>query len=95
MGKPWIGFDLDQTISHADTNEWKGPNWIGKPILPMIMKMKRMIKEGKLIKIFTARVDRQGDVATPIKDWLEEQGLPRLQVVNIKDKDMMEIYDDK
>ena len=86
-------FDLDGTICIDDV--WQGPEHIGMPIPSMIMRMKRLIRRGTIVKIFTARMGRPGNVVGPIQDWLEEQGLPRLEVTNVKDPDCVLIYDDK
>lgn len=50
----WVGFDLDGTL--AKYTEWKGIEHIGDPIRPMCDLIKKMHKEGKRVKIITARV---------------------------------------
>jgi hypothetical protein len=50
---PWIGVDLDGTL--AEYTSWKGPEHIGKPILPMVERVKRWLANGHRVKIFTAR----------------------------------------
>lgn len=52
-GEPWYGFDLDGTLAFYDT--WHGINHIGKPIKPMVDRIKKMHAEGKRVKILTAR----------------------------------------
>lgn len=61
-GDGWIGFDLDGTLAFYD--EWRGPTHIGEPILPMVNLVKEFLKEGKEVKIFTARV-----WALTLLDW--------------------------
>jgi len=56
----WYGFDLDGTLAYFDV--WRGIHHIGKPIPIMIAKVKKLLAEGKTVKIFTARVDG-GEVA--------------------------------
>lgn len=51
----WIGVDLDGTL--AEYGGWKGPDHIGKPVAPMVARVKQWLAEGKRVKIFTARVD--------------------------------------
>ena len=53
--KGWIGVDLDGTI--AEYHGWVNTFHIGKPILPMVERVKRFIAEGIEVRIFTARVD--------------------------------------
>lgn len=51
----WWGVDLDGTL--AEYTDWKGPIHIGKPIQPMVDRVKQWLAEGKNVRIFTARVD--------------------------------------
>lgn len=51
----WIGVDLDGTL--AEYTGWIGPDHIGKPIVPMIERVRTWLTEGKDVRIFTARVD--------------------------------------
>lgn len=99
--KPWIGVDLDGTL--AEYHGWHGPTHIGKPIPKMVERIKRFLTEDKIeVRIFTARVAGDRDGIPPkltrklIQDWLEKEcGLPRLQVTNVKDFFMVELYDDR
>lgn len=52
--KGWIGVDLDGTLAEYDG--WKGVDHIGRPIVPMVERVKKWLEEGKQVKIFTARV---------------------------------------
>ncbi len=88
----WIGFDLDGTLA-----VWKsGQNilTIGKPIPKMVARLKRYIGQGHRVKIFTARADRKEQVKL-IKTWLKDNGLPDLEVTNVKDFMMVKLYDDR
>jgi hypothetical protein len=88
----WIGVDFDKTLATHET-EW-GIDRIGEPIPTMIHRVKKWLSEGKTVKIFTARASYPEQ--TPIiQDWLEKQGLPRLEVTNIKDGGMRELWDDR
>lgn len=99
--RPWIGVDLDGTL--AEYRGGVGPEEIGKPVSAMVERIRRWINVDKIeVRIFTARVagDREGlPVRTTIKliqDWLEEEcKLPRLEVTNMKDFGMVELYDDR
>lgn len=55
----WIGVDFDGTL--AEYHGWTGWNVFGKPIAPMVDRVKRWIAEGKDVRIFTARVGIPGD----------------------------------
>jgi hypothetical protein len=61
----WIGVDLDGTLAHYDG--WKGIEHIGEPIPQMVARVKRWLREGRTVKIFTARVDG-GEVALSMGD---------------------------
>ena len=89
----WIGVDLDGTL--AEYNDWIGIEHIGKPIAPMIERVKDWIADGKKVKIFTARVTQGQEAIRYIHKWLEAQGLPKLEVTNVKDFDMVELWDDR
>jgi hypothetical protein len=93
----WIGVDLDATLAKYD--HWRGVDHIGEPIVPMLNRVKKWLKEGKTVKIFTARASVPDEmfatVETPIHEWCEKQGLPRLEVTCIKDFGMIELWDDR
>lgn len=89
----WIGVDLDGTL--AEYNDWIGIDHIGKPIAPMIERVKDWIVDGKKVKIFTARVTQGQEAIRYIHEWLAAQGLPELEVTNVKDFDMVELWDDR
>ncbi len=56
----WIGVDLDGTL--AEYHGWVSEDHIGAPITQMVERVKRWLREGKDVRIFTARVDG-GEVA--------------------------------
>lgn len=95
----WIGVDLDGTL--AFYAGWKGPEHIGAPISPMVLRIKRWLLEGKEVRIFTARVsgpdsDTNSSIADLIQTWLDKVcGLPRLEVTCKKDYSMIELWDDR
>ena len=90
--KMWIGVDLDGTLAKDDG--WKGIEHIGEPIQPMVTKIKRWIKAGKTVKIFTARADEPKSIPY-IKAWLTGLGLGDLEITNVKDRHMEELWDDR
>jgi len=93
----WIGVDLDGTLAEYDG--WQGPENIGPPIIPMLERVKAWIAEGITVKIVTARVSGdpiEADVARMFIDfWLDEQGLPELEVTHMKDYGMWQLWDDR
>lgn len=94
--KGWIACDLDGTLAFYD--EWRGISHIGHPIPAMLARVKEWVAAGKQVKIFTARVaeESQRDVIIQIiHDWLEANSLPRLEVTNVKDFAMVELWDDR
>lgn len=90
--KLWIGVDLDGTLARDDG--WKGIEHIGEPIQPMVDKIKRWRKAGKTVKIFTARAEEPKAIPY-IKTWLTGLGFGDLEITNIKDMHMDELWDDK
>jgi hypothetical protein len=95
-GSPWIGVDLDGTLAHDLGNQRKnrGLEQIGSPIKPMLNRLRKWIAEGKTIKIFTARASSPRQVVM-IKKWLASYDLPDLEVTNVKDLRMIELWDDR
>lgn len=88
-----IAVDLDGTLAYYDT--FKGKDHIGKPIPKMMDRVKKWIEDGKKVVIFTARA-HGGDLwISPIKQWLKDNGLPDLEVTNIKTPWMTEFWDDR
>ena len=91
-GSPWIGVDLDGTLARdLGSARW---DQIGSPIEPMLMRVKRWIAEGRTVKIFTARASSPRQVMA-VKEWLVSCGLPDLEVTNVKDLQMIELWDDR
>lgn len=50
----WIGVDFDGTLAEYGT--WVDPMHCGKPIAPMVERVKRWLSEGRTVRIFTARI---------------------------------------
>jgi len=90
--EPWIGVDLDGTLAHYAG--WNGDNVIGKPITMMMARVKGWIGEGRRVKIFSARCSNPTQLA-PVQEWLEKYGLGNLEVTNVKDYAMVELWDDR
>jgi len=99
---PWIGVDLDGTLAHYDG--WKGQEHIGQPIPLMVERVKGWLAEGKDVRIFTARVYRDGTIGVEVGADLAYSTIQRwtysvfgrsLRVTNIKDFGMIELWDDR
>lgn len=94
----WIGVDFDGTLAKHETGDME----LGSPVPAMLERVKGWIKEGREVRIMTARAhkvpehtffhQRQMDL---IQDWCERHGLPRLMVTCEKDYQMLELWDDR
>ncbi len=96
MAVGWIGVDLDATLAVYDG--WKGELVIGEPIKVMVDRVLSWIEDDGLeVRIFTARVSGEDSttVRLAIKEWLKRAGLPNLKVTNVKDYQMLELWDDR
>ena len=95
----WIGVDLDGTLAEYDG--WKGIDHIGTPIPKMLQRVKDWIKDGKTVKIMTARVhpnqDRRKLEVTKywIAKWCLEYIGEELEITCEKDMEMEELWDDR
>lgn len=90
----WIGVDLDGTLAHYEG--WKGVDHIGKPIAPMVERVRKWLAEGKEVRIFTARAFGKEQAAIEaIGDWCEKHIGQRLAVTCTKDYAMIELWDDR
>jgi hypothetical protein len=90
----WIGVDLDGTLAEY---HGRGDGGIGKPIPAMLKRVKRWLKEGREVRIVTARVafDRNGAERWQVKAWCKEHIGQELEVTNKKDYGMIELWDDR
>jgi len=92
----WIGVDLDGTL--AEYSGWKpGDHSIGKPIQPMVDRVKEWLRTGHKVKIMTARVSppTNDDVIPDIQKWCHEHIGQVLEVTSTKDYAMIELWDDR
>jgi hypothetical protein len=95
MNRGWIGVDLDGTLAHYD--EWKD-GAIGEAVLPMLLRVKKWVGEGREVRIFTARISDPRYVDKLLADWTiwcRRYGLPILKLTNVKDFHMIELWDDR
>ena len=89
----WIGVDLDGTLAVYDG--WKGVDHIGDPVPLMLERVKVWVARGIPVKIFTARVCNGDAAVEPIKKWCKEHIGRELEVTNVKDFAMIELWDDR
>lgn len=87
----WIGVDFDGTL--ATYPPPKGQK-LGNPISPMVTRVKTWLKQGRNIRILTARA--ASPAALPyINEWcLAHLGVV-LPITDKKDYDMIELWDDR
>jgi len=92
----WVGFDLDGTLAFYDY--WRGASHIGKIIPRAKLLLIEEIRNGRIynytVKIFTAR-STIPEHKQYVEQWLKDNGLPDLEVTNIKDYGMRKLYDDR
>lgn len=88
----WIGVDLDGTL--AEYHGWRGEEHIGVPVPKMLARVNQMLWSGQEVRIFTARASSPIAVAA-IEAWCERHLGQKLKVTNVKDYQMVELWDDR
>lgn len=91
--RPYIAVDLDGTL--AEYHGWQGIEHIGKPIKPMVQRVKRWLREGREVRCFTARVYNDPIAAKIVRGWLNEHGLQQVDTTCVKDRGMVALLDDR
>ena len=96
--QPWIAVDLDGTL--AEYTMFISETHIGAPIPLMVARVKQWRREGKLVKVFTARAAERNPtkrVATinAIENWCLENIGEVLPITCVKDYGCVQIYDDR
>jgi len=92
----WFGIDFDGTLATYD--EWRGPGHVGKPIQKSINFVKGLLKSGRKVKIFTARVsnpDEEDEAREAIRDFCRKHFGKTFPITNEKDPQMIGLLDDK
>lgn len=89
---PYIGIDFDGTLAQETDPYREGE--VGAPIWAMVKRVKQWIRDGKTVKIITARGDSAEDKAA-IAYFLNKMGLPPLEITNIKQHGLTELWDDR
>lgn len=93
----WIGVDLDGTLAHYESKQFP---FIGRPLMPMLERVKQWRREGKEVRILTARVagrpeGEAHEQAMLITNWLIQHLGEPLPITCRKDYDMIELWDDR
>lgn len=96
--KEWYGVDLDGTLAFYE--KWIDGAPIGDPIPAMADRVRQWVKEGKLVKIFTARIadprlDNGNVEYNKIEAWLLKHFGFTLPVTCTKDCYMKQLWDDR
>lgn len=97
----WIAVDLDGTLAHYEG--WKGTEHIGAPIPAMLERVKAWLADGQDVRIFTARISEGAGsrgmeayhARRAIEAWCVEHLGAALEVTNVKDFKMRELWDDR
>lgn len=84
-----IAVDFDGTLAQYDY--WR-PCQFGEPIPPMVERVKRWLREGTRVIIFTAREEFE---QSAVADWTEKHIGERLEVTNRKLSCVDAFYDDR
>lgn len=92
----WIGVDLDGTLARQKdpSTPTLAADEPGEPIPEMLARVKDWLDKDIEVRIFTARAcDLKGVMA--VRKWLIRQGLGDLVITNVKDMNMVALWDDK
>lgn len=93
----WIGVDLDGTLASYD--QWLGVEHIGEPVILMADRVRTWLRQGRNVRIFTARVSRASkgwqEALRAIEAWCVVHFGQVLPVTCEKDLSMIELWDDR
>ena len=93
--------ELDRKLAYYESGDYHkyGPAYIGDPIISRVQTVRKWLREGKEVKIFTARVAPPHvhllTSTQAIQKWCEEHIGQKLPIVYYKDRDTEEIWDDR
>lgn len=96
MSNGWIGVDLDGTLCEYES--WISEDHLGKPIPKMVERVKKWLANEVEVKIFTARVSHPSQTPLArktIEEFTVKQFGQKLEVTNVKDYAMIELWDDR
>ena len=87
----WIGVDLDGTLAVYE----RGQDFaIGAVVPAMRERVLGWRDLGIEVRIFTARAAHPAQVEM-VRGWLKANGFPPLEITNVKDFDLVELWDDR
>ena len=84
----WIGVDLDGTLAHYDHH--RGVDFVGAPIESMVKRVRKWLREGRDVRLFTAR-----EPHPVIRRWMKEHLGEVLPITHTKDRFMQMLVDDR
>ena len=87
-GDGWIGVDFDGTLAHYEG--FKGDDHVGAPVEPMVRRVRKWLREGKDVRLFTARKPNPA-----LRRWMLEHLGEVLPVTSTKDHKCQAMYDDR
>jgi hypothetical protein len=92
----WYGTDFDGTLAMHPDPERPWPA-CGRPIPKHVDRIKRLLAEGKEVRIVTARVSgpTRAMHRQLLDEWCQENLGTVLEVTNQKDFGMLVLYDDR
>jgi hypothetical protein len=96
----WIAVDLDGTL--AEYHGWNG-GAIGSPVPAMVARVKHWLRQGRDVRIFTARISLRNGITEEERDaqhavieaWCQEHLGEILPITCEKDYGMVELWDDR
>jgi len=94
--KGWIAVDFDGTLALFAGNF----TVMGAPIPRMVQRVRQWLRDGYEVRIFTARIAHKDPVKRQavidaIQEWCVTHIGVKLEVTNVKDFNMVQMYDDK
>lgn len=93
--RTWIGFDLDGTLAH-DTPFRYDDTVIGTPIEAVASAARRLIAEGKDVRLFTARAyNASPEVLRAMEGWCEKCLGKKIPIQAHKDNELLYFFDDR
>lgn len=93
----WIGVDLDGTLAYYRHGLYPA---IGEPVEEMLWLVKQWVARGEDVRIFTARMAQTSQLESDtqrlaIESWCQIHIGKVLPVTNVKDFQMVQLWDDR
>lgn len=87
-GDGWIGVDFDGALAHYDG--FKGEDHFGAPVEAMVTRVRRWLRDGRDVRLFTAR-----DPSPGLRRWMRDHLGEVLPITRVKDHQMQALWDDR